>query len=88
MINCNGEINVGVCQRSIQDAMELYDNLPAEYRKLLQDAPFNLIIADIAPIVAAGGTIADVADAFDRIKFESTYLTYGPTHPDVSEYFA
>lgn len=83
MVNSNGAINVNVVNRSIQDAIDIYDNLPAEYRKLLQDAPYNLIITDIAPVIEAGGTIADFADFMDSIKFESILLTYGPTHPGV-----
>ena len=55
---------------------EVYDTLPEEYRKLLQEAPYNLCFRSLLPVASIKGVFAR------SIKREAL-AAYGPEHPQV-----
>lgn len=86
MTNTNGEIVAKhrVIQ-TVQERMEIYDNLQPEMRQLLRDSPFSMGVS--AAWIGRKLSPADINSYRRRlyqIKRESALATYGSKHPDTA----
>lgn len=78
MNNRGGEYGtLEVKRRTPAEAMDEFDALPAEFRKLLREAPYNLALIQI-PETA---TVDMFLEVFENIKKKSVLATYGQDHP-------
>ena len=72
--NVSGQFKIRVEETSYKSKMDEYDNLPKEYREVLSNAPYNLLIKEIPPLERLKSDI-------DYITKESVKATYGDDHP-------
>ena len=72
--NVSGKFKVPVEDRTHENNMEMYDILPKEYREVISNAPYNLIIKELPPLEKLKVDI-------EFITRESVRATYGNDHP-------
>jgi hypothetical protein len=81
MLTNNGGAVVTAVSRGLEARMAYYDTLPSEYRKLLQEAPYNI---QIRPDVGLP-RLALLREQINNAKRESILKTYGPDHPNLEK---
>ena len=82
MATNNGGGEFKSVNRGLEARMAFYDNLPDAYRKILQEAPYNV---QIRPDVGLP-RLALLKEQIEKAKRESILRTYGPNHPNLEKY--
>ena len=77
--NISGDIAVKRIDRTVQESMNLYDNLPTKVKAMLRDNPLNITIPEVKFFVS----LNRVKARLEEITRESTLKTYGPNHPSL-----
>ena len=71
--------SVKAVSRGLSERMSFYDDLPTEYRRLLQEAPYNIHINPHMGLPR----LALLREQLATIKKKSILDTYGPDHPNL-----
>lgn len=77
--NRNGDIAVSATKLNKQQQWDLYDSLPAEIRKIMQNAPYDLILnAKNSKLI---GNPKILRRTIRHVAVESARNTYGSNYP-------
>lgn len=77
-LNHSGEYKIRSVPRTRQERMAIYDSLPPHVRKLLQEAPYALSVANPRALMKSDKTNRAT---ITRIARESARATYGDKYP-------
>lgn len=79
MRNRNGEIKVSDTKLTKQQQWDLYDSLPAAIRKVLQDAPYDLVLNKTNKRLLSNSV--GLRRTIRHIAIDSAKATYGSGYP-------
>lgn len=84
MNNCNVPSSIPPNRNTLTYFMDRYDSMPAEFRKIFQDAPYNLLYADDT------FTETDLCQLkYDMLisLYEGCKESFGSDHPDLDRLY-
>lgn len=82
-LNTGGKPMQGIGGRvAVNQSMALYDTMPADLRKIIQNMPLNCHITEQALDYPPN----DIESLLETLCAESTAATYGPDHPQAHRY--
>ena len=73
-----GTVDAPVVDRDITALLADYDALPAAYRALVRDAPYNIDVRGLTRL-----TLPDIRRALRSVEASSIRATWGDDHPSL-----